>query len=277
VRRIASIALALSLTAAGAGAGTAQAQPVDLPIPAAKTDKFPKGVRVAKGQTPAVYVDAKGRVLYGMDMRTLLRWAPDPSQYCEASCAETWEPLLAPRGSEVNIRFPANGEEAREPTPPAMPGEKIVYRQADAPDWTVIAGPQGPQWVYKGWHMVFTRRGEQPGVARFDGADEMTWNTLKYVPPTPQVAVPPNIEPRVIDGEPAFTDSAGRVLFTGACAQGCAGWEPFAAGLASAPVGDWQVDRGGDVPRWSYRGHPVFVSSEDDPSRAPAAGRVLRP
>ena len=74
----------------------AKAQPVDLPIPAATTSEYPPGVSVKQTKAGPVYVDAKGRTLYGMDMRVLIRWAPDPSKYCKEACAETWAPLLAP-------------------------------------------------------------------------------------------------------------------------------------------------------------------------------------
>lgn len=257
---------------AGAG-GLASAQPADMPIPAATTDKYPQGVRVARTPTGAVYADSKGRVLYGMDMRTLLRWGPDPSQYCVDQCAVDWSPLLAPAGAEPNIVYPRDVERGQRRAPPP-PG---FYTQRDAPDWTVIAGPQGPQWVYKGWHLVFVRRGEKPGSIAFDGAEGKTWNTLKFVPPVPKITAPTNVQAIAMDGGYALADSDGRVLFAGDCGDSCADWRPFGAGMASAGVGEWAVSRTGDTPSWTYRGQPVFVAQDDEPNKAAPWGKLLRP
>lgn len=131
----------------------AGAQPADLPIQAATTSVYPPGVSVGNGGTP-VYVWQGRHTLYGMDMRTLLREGPNPALYCTGPCAELWAPLLAPADAKPNIIYPLNNSTS----PDYVPNQK-------APDWTVIAGPQGPQWVYKGWHMVFTRKGEAPGSA----------------------------------------------------------------------------------------------------------------
>jgi predicted lipoprotein with Yx(FWY)xxD motif len=101
-------------------AGAVQAQPVDLPIPPATTDQFPPGVHIAKTAQGSVYVDRRGHVLYGMDMRTLLRAGPDPSRYCQDACAQSWEPLLAPGTAAPNIRFPMGNRESA-PTRPTGP------------------------------------------------------------------------------------------------------------------------------------------------------------
>ena len=69
-------------------AGPLAAQPVDLPIPAATTQSFPAGIKVAKVGAGQVYADASGRVLYGMDMRVLQRFSPDPAQYCAQACGQ---------------------------------------------------------------------------------------------------------------------------------------------------------------------------------------------
>lgn len=278
-RRARAAALAVVVLAGLAGA--ARSQPADLPSPAATTDKYPPGIRVTRTPAGAVYADAKGRVLYGMDMRTLLRWGPDPSQYCVDQCAADWEPLLAPAGAAPNIAYPRDVERGRRraqdgPTA-APPGQPVFYTQRNAPDWTVIAGPQGPQWVYKGWHLVFTRRGDKPGSTAFEGAEAKTWNTLKFVPPVPKITAPNNVQPIAMDGGYALADSDGRVLFTGDCGDRCADWRPFAAGMASAGVGEWAVNRTGDTPSWTYRGQPVFVAQDDDPTQAAPGGKLLRP
>jgi predicted lipoprotein with Yx(FWY)xxD motif len=280
--RCAALALTLALT----GPAGLHAQPVDLPIPAAQADPLPPGVKVRSTDHGPVYADPRGMTLYGMDMRTLIRWGPNPALYCHDACAAQWEPLLAPPGSRPNIRFPAGfGEAPASATAGAQarrrPGEEILppgfVSAQKAPDWTIIDGPQGPQWVYKGWHVVYTRKGDQPGSTRFDGADDFTWNTLKYVPPKPHVDTPFSSTVVLISGAYALADDKGRVLFTGRCRSDCEQWRPLAGGMASRGMGDWTVSHAADQPQWFYRGRPVFVSQEDDPTQAPAGGTVLRP
>ncbi|MBW8785593.1 MAG: hypothetical protein JF593_13310 [Novosphingobium sp.] len=294
-RLAATAALALTVAVPVAG----HAQPADLPIQPATTDKYPAGIKVVKTPAGAVYVDSHGRTLYGMDMRVLLRAGPDPSQHCDAECTKTWEPLLA-TGMQPNIRFPGGGRggaaaAAPRPAAPAAAGgqksgqsaadERVAaffnpatptgyFTQQSAPDWTVIDGPQGPQWVYKGWHMVFVRKGDKPGSTAFDGAEDKTWNTLKFMPPVPKLTAPGGVQPIPLDGGYVLADKQGRVLFT--CTKACPG-EPLGGGMASAPLGDWSVSRTTDRPQWTYRGKPVFASLEADPKTAPAAAQVLRP
>jgi len=188
------------------------AQPADLPIPAATTTQYPPGVSVGRTDSGPVYVNAKGLTLYGMDMRTLVRWSPDPSQFCKETCIADWEPLLAPAGSTPNITFPRGfGDRQRTAAAQGQAAGQAVPAAAGAPpprpatpplpaDWTIIAGPQGLQWVYKGWHMVFIRKGDRPGSTALDGADALTWNTLKFVPPVPQIIAPMNVATVLIDG-----------------------------------------------------------------------------
>ncbi|MDE2405734.1 MAG: hypothetical protein KGM17_13790 [Sphingomonadales bacterium] len=250
----------------------AQAQPADLPIPAARPGPLPPGIAVGHVGGKAYYTDARGRVLYGMDMRVLLRAGPDPAQFCTGDCARTWEPLLAPAGAQPNIAFPTGfgGRPA-----PARPAGFIVQPQ-EAPDWTIIAGPQGPQWVYKGWHMVFARRSDGRSD-RYDGADGRVWNTLKYVAPPPVPAAPADVRVQALDGAYVLVDGRGRRLFVGACRQGCADWQPFAAGMASGTTGAWRVSTAGDTPQWTYRDQPVFVAREDSPMDIPATAKGLQP
>ena len=297
--RSATLALTLALT----GPAAVHAQPVDLPIPASQGDPLPPGVKVKSTDQGPVYVDQQGMTLYGMDMRMLIRWGPNPALYCQDACAAQWEPLLAAPGSKPNVRFPRGFGEApttgaqtpgaRAPGPqlagpplpgaqaPRRPGEEILppgfVPPQKAPDWTIIDGPQGPQWVYKGWHVVYTRKGDRPGSTKFDGTDEFTWNTLKYVPPKPHVDTPFASTVVLISGSYALADDKGRVLFTGRCNSDCAQWQPLAGGMASRGMGDWAVSHAADQPQWSYRGRPVFVSQEDDPTLAPTGGTVLRP
>ena len=273
------------------------AQPADLPIPAATTTTYPPGVTVR--QTPAgpVYADARGRTLYGMDMRTLHRWAPNPALYCKDDCARLWEPLLAPAGSEPNIMYPRGFGGGQPPpaagqrppgqgAPPALQGERApgqaplphnMIMNQRAPDWTVIAGPSGPQWVYKGWHMVYLRKGDRPGSTALDGADARTWNSLKFVPPVPALVAPAGVAARFVGGAYALADKDGRVLFTGTCAPDCSGWTPLRGGYASRGLGEWSVDATGEHPQWRWRGKPVYVSQDADADSAPGGTTILRP
>lgn len=247
----------------------AMAQPADLPIPAARTTEYPPGVSVRQTKSGPVYAARGGRTLYGMDMRTVLRWSADASQYCKDRC-EDWEPLLAPQGAAVNIAFPRGG--GRQPPLP----QGFVAPQT-APDWSVIAGPAGPQWVYKGWHMVYTREGDRPGSTAHDGENERTWNTLKFVPPVPVISAPANVVPLFAGGDYALADREGRVLYTGKCADACGDWTPLAAPMASTGFGEWSVSLAGDSAQWAWRGQPVFVSAGSDPLMVPKNGKVLRP
>ena len=273
----------------------ASAQPADLPIPAATTSAYPPGVHVAKtaggkaGETAggAVYVDRQGRVLYGLDMRVLLRAGPDPAQYCQAACSQVWEPLAAPAGAKPNIAYPignrdrgGTGNAARSEAdgkPPRDAPGPFYDQPQKAPDWTVIAAPQGPQWVYKGWHLVFTRRGDKLGSTAFDGAEDKAWNTLKFMPPPPELDAPSSVKALAYAGAYVLADTRGHVLFTGRCTQDCPAWRPLSAGMASAEVGGWAVDNRGETPRWAYRGKPVFVSESDDPARLPQGAQALHP
>jgi len=276
--------------------GVALAQPVDLPIPAATADSYPAGITVRETPAGPVYVDGRGLTLYGLDMRTVKRWAPNPALYCKDACAQAWEPVLAAKDAKVNIAYPGDfgrqlrrALEAGKAFTPGSGGGGGQRRQeapsdpnffADpqkAPDWTVIAGPQGPQWVYKGWHMVYTRRGDQPGSTAHDGEDAFTWNTLKFVPPVPSIVAPLTVRTVLRDGRYALADKDGRVLFTGACVDACIGWEPLAGGFASRGMGEWAISRAGERPQWTWRGKPVYVSRADDPAAVPENAEVLRP
>ncbi len=261
-----------SIFAFAMAATGAVAQPADLPIAAATTTQYPPGVKVLKRQDGAIYVDARGQTLYGLDMRTILRWNPDPAKYCGPDCARDWQPLLAPAGSQANIRFPKGfgGQRGQETSDGFVQNQK-------APDWTVIDGADGPQWVYKGWHMVFTRKAVEAGSIEFDGVENRIWNTLKFVPPVPEVVAPAGVKPVFADGAYVLADKDGRALFTGRCKTDCDSWMPLAGGMASAGLGNWTIDAGGETAQWAYRGKPVFVSRSEVPAVAPPGGKLLRP
>ena len=235
-------------------AGSLAAQPADLPVPPARTTDYPPGVSIARVAPVSVYTDQRGLTLYGMDMRTVLRWSPDPALYCQAECQAEWEPLLAPPGTTPNIAFPRG---FGPPQPPAAG----MFSPQSAPDWTVIAGPNGPQWVYKGWHVVYTRRGEVRGAPQHDGADGRIWNTLKFVPPVPTITAPPGVQAVFRDGAYVLSDAEGNVLVKSRCSRVCPGLVPLRAGMASRGLGRWQVVTTGDVAQWAFGGVPVYSSS----------------
>jgi predicted lipoprotein with Yx(FWY)xxD motif len=264
--RLIPIAAALSTVAA--------AQPADLPIAPATTTSYPPGIKVVRLPGGAVYANKAGHTLYGLDMRTVLRAGPDPAQYCKGPCAETWEAVLAPAEAKPNIRYPGAPGRSR-PDEAKDPAAVKFIDNRTAPDWTIIGGPRGPQWVYKGWHMVFVRKAGRRGTTEFDGADGRIWNVLRYVPPLPVIVAPGNVKPVFVDGAYALADEEGRLLFTGKCKAGCAGWKPFSGGMASAGLGEWRVSSSGDVPQWLFRGAPVFVGP--DGHNVTEGGKVLRP
>lgn len=275
-----------------AGASAAFAQPADLSIPPAKTTELPPGVSIALLGQGAVYVGADGRTLYGLDTRTVHRWTTNPALYCQGRCTE-WEPLLAPPGMKPNVapaaqaRFGGGnaGQRASGPQPAVSrqgAGGTLVaptgmFNPIQAPDWGVIEGPAGPQWVYKGWHMVYVRKGDRPRSTKYDGAEGMTWNTLKYVPLVPKLPAPTGIVPLFRDGAYVLADKDGRLLYTGRCNTDCTSWRPFGAGLANQGLGDWTVDRSADDPQWTYRGQPVFIGAEAGTASLPKSATVLRP
>jgi predicted lipoprotein with Yx(FWY)xxD motif len=244
------------------------AQPVDLPIAAATTHQYPPGVQVVATKAGPVYANQQGQTLYGMDMRTVLRAGPDPALYCTGNCTDIWEPLLATPDATPNVQFPKSGG------PNAQPPPGFVMPQR-APDWAIIKGPQGPQWVYKGWHMVYTRKGDASGSTSHDGLGNRVWNTLKFVPPVPVIVAPGNVQVKFTDGAYALANGNGHLLFTGSCKAPCQVWRPFPAAMASAGIGEWHVSSVGDTPQWLYRGAPVFVSDETD--NVPKGGKVLQP
>lgn len=152
-----------------------------------------------------------------------------------------------------------------------------MHTQQDAPDWTVVEGPAGPQWVYKGYHMVYVRKGDRPRSTQYDGAEGQIWNTLKFVPPVPKLTAPGGVGSAFVDGGYLLTDKDGNLLYTGRCGKDCAGWKPLAAAVASQGLGEWTVDRTTDRPQWRYRGKPVFIARDDQLASLPRSAVALRP
>ena len=206
--------------------------------------------QVAVGETPQgpVYVDGKQRTLYAMS----LRWAKARSgvgiEYCGAACLAAWTPLAAP--------------EAAKPV-----GE-----------WSVIAGPAGPQWAYAKNPVFAFKADARPGDLGGEGWDEL-WSTLFYMPPAPALVAPPGVAVKAVAGRNLLADAAGHPLFV---SEDAAGGEagtaaPLPAGMASRAIGEWSVLRGSDLPQWAWRGRPVWVSASTDPRALPAGAEAIRP
>lgn len=249
------------------------AQASDMDIPAAASERLPGGIAVKSVEDGRVYVDRRGLTLYGMDIRAVTGRTGRPFLYCSGDCLAQWEPLLAPAGST-----PA-------PTPSEFGGPQVVEDQSeaaakDAEDWTIAQGPQGPQWVYKRVHLVFTRKGDRPGSTAYDGQDSYVWNTLKYIAPIPELVAPPNVAPSLVHGGYVLADTQGNLLFTPKakdCADPCGNWRGFASGMARRGIGQWSVRQGQDQAQWVYRGKPVYRIDGNDPADIPAEGVALTP
>jgi predicted lipoprotein with Yx(FWY)xxD motif len=241
------------------------AQAADLDIPVAAADHFPRGISVRA----RVYTDQRGLTLYGMDMRAATGRTGQPALYCSGECLTQWEPLLAPRGAPVSP-VPREFGGPRAPSAAVKPA-------SDNPDWTVIEGPAGPQWVYKKVHLIFTRKGDTPGSTAHDGTDDFLWNSLKYLPPPPRLIAPPDVAARLVDGAYVLADAQGNRLFSPknkACADPC-GWRPHATGMVRQGVGQWTVRQTADQAQWVYRGKPVYRADPRQP--VPAEGVALTP
>ena len=156
----------------------------------------------------------------------------------------------------------------------APPG---MYTQQNAPDWTIVDGPAGPQYVYKGYNLVYVRKGDRPRSTQHEGAEGQIWNTLKFIPPVPKLTAPAGVASTCNGSGYLLADKDGNLLFTGRCGKDCASWKPLPAALASQGLGEWTVDRSADRPQWAYRGKPVFVGSDDQVASLPRSTTVLRP
>ena len=214
-------------------------------LSAAPAPDHPASVSVGRTSAGPVYVDAARKTLYTMS----LRWARARTgvgiEYCAAACLAAWTPLLA-----------------------AVDAKPLG-------DWTIIAGPKGPQWAYQRNPVFSFNADAQPGDVKGDGYDYL-WSTLVYVPPKPELIAPPSVAATPVRGDNILTDTSGRALFT-ATGTPAASFTPLAAAMASRPVGEWTVLRDRDVPQWAWRGKAVFVSHEPVFTNVPADGEVIKP
>ncbi len=167
------------------------------------------------------------------------------------------------------------------PAPPEFGGDRKAPRlKQDGPDWIVMQGPSGPQWVYKRVNLVFTHVGERPGTIGHEGEDALVWNSLKYVPAAPKIDAPADVTARLVDGRYLLVDGQDNLLVTHkgkACGTACADWRVFPAGMARRGMGAWTVRPDGDRAQWAYRDRPVFTIAGDDPADIPAEAEPLIP
>jgi len=209
---------------------------------------YPGDVTVRTAKAGQYYADTRGRTLYALDMRIAGSRSGETLNYCIGSCAKIWAPLTAPANANPVGR------------------------------WKVRVGAQGPQWSYRN-NLVFTFVADRkPGDMAGDAYDDL-WHVIAYVPPAPTLIAPANVVPVFADQTYVLTDAGIHALFTPRtpnCAAACAGWTPFAAGIAARNIGDWTVLRTGDTPQWAWRGKPVFESQGDKPIIVPTEGVLLK-
>lgn len=203
--------------------------------------------QVAVGQSPQgpVYVDGKRRTLYTMS----LRWARARSgvgiEYCGAACLAAWTPLAAAKDAKP------------------------------VGEWSVIAGPAGPQWAYARNPVFVFKADKAPGDLGGDGWDNL-WSALLFVPPKPVLVAPPGVAVVAVEGRNLLADAAGHPLFVATDGAKPAG-APLPAGMVSRAIGEWSVLRQSDVPQWAWRGRPVWVAASADPRQLPDGAEVIRP
>lgn len=205
---------------------------------------------ISSGKTDAglAYTDSRGMTLYALNVRyaSYLVQGGDALKYCSDECAKSWVPVKAAADAK-----------------PMGP-------------WKVVDGAGGPQWSYKG-DPVFTYVGDSgPGSTAGKERDNL-FNLLSYIPPVPKVKAPAPVKAVFVGEAYVMEDGQGHALFTSdkGCGTDCRNWIPFTAGMASRSMGDWKVSREGDRLQWAYRGLLVYVSQEEQPTRAPSQASVL--
>jgi predicted lipoprotein with Yx(FWY)xxD motif len=205
---------------------------------------------ISSGKTDAglAYTDSRGMTLYALNVRyaSYIVQGGDALKYCSGECAKSW----------VAVKAAADAK-------PVGP-------------WKVVEGAEGPQWSYKG-DPLFTCAGDSgPGSTAGKERDNL-FNLLTYVPPVPKVTAPAPVNTVFVGEAYILEDGQGHALFTidKSCGTDCRNWIPFTAGLASRSIGDWKISREGDRLQWAYRGLLVYVSQEEQPTRAPSKGSVL--
>jgi predicted lipoprotein with Yx(FWY)xxD motif len=211
-------------------------------------DGHPADISSGKTDSGLAYTDSRGMTLYSMNLRyvSYVAQGGDALKYCSGECAKSW----------IAAKAPADAK-------PIGP-------------WKVVDGTEGPQWSYKG-DPLFTYAGDSaPGSTGGKDRDNL-FNLLTYIPPVPRVTAPAPVKTVFVGEAYILEDGQGHALFTidESCGADCRNWIPFAAGMASRSIGDWKISREGDRLQWEYRGRLVYVSQEEQPTRAPSKGTVL--
>jgi predicted lipoprotein with Yx(FWY)xxD motif len=255
-------AFLLAVAALSQLASPVVAQPRFSPPRPANSNVLPPGISVKKTAIGDVYVDAKGRTLYGLDVVALFVEMRSPFTYCTGACEEMWEPVAAPAGTPQG--------------PPNAP--RFIGRGTQSgPDWVAVNGAKGPQLLFKQGNLVFVRKDDVPGSTKWDGDKNYLWNALRYVPPIPKVKAPSGFSAAYIDGAYALADKDERILYTqdrpAKCVTPCI---PLKTGLVVSGSGEWTVSRTGEVAQWAYRGKPVYVSAPKS-AGIPEGATILRP
>ncbi|MEY2926951.1 MAG: hypothetical protein RL367_1428 [Pseudomonadota bacterium] len=221
-------------------AALAMAQPVAAK-PAAVD--YPDTVSFGKSAKGLVHTASDRRTLYRLSHVTVRSRSGVVAAYCSGPCLQVWTPY-SPKADAKPVG-----------------------------DWTIIDGVQGKQWAC-GRDPVYTFNADhKPGERKGDGYEDM-WVAIPYVPPKPSVIAPATVEARLVDQAWLLSDIQGHALILAGGKSPC-DCTPFAAGMASLPIGDWTVLRNADAPQWAWRGKPVFVSDTAD--AIPAKAKVLRP
>jgi len=210
-------------------------------------DGHPADISSGKTDSGLAYTDSRGMTLYAMNVRyaSYIVQGADALKYCSGECAKSWIPAKAAADAK-----------------PVGP-------------WKVVDGAGGPQWSYKG-DPLFTYAGDSgPGSTAGKERDNL-FNLLSYIPPVPNVKAPAPVKTVFVGEAYILEDGQGHALFTDkSCGTECRNWIPLSAGMASRGIGDWKISREGDRLQWTYRGLLVYVSQEEQPTRAPSKGTVL--
>jgi len=191
--------------------------------------------------------DARGMTLYVFDSDRGGKSA------CDSACAETWQPLAAPR-----IAKPSG-------------------------DWSIVTRDDGnKQWAFQGKPLYSYVGDRAPGDVNGDGVDGH-WHAAMIA----RNFVPAGVTVRPTDYGPTFATGDGRVLYMlvkffynagangtprhqtspapSACADDCAkNWQPLVAPADAKPAGDWStVARDDGTLQWAWKNHPLYTYAHD--------------
>ena len=237
----------LTALAAGLLAGGARA---DAPPPALATAApapfMIAGVTTQKTIYGEAFADARGMTLYSYDQDSKNKSA------CNATCAQTWNPLAAPRI--------------------AKPVE----------DWSIVQRDDGSlQWAWKGKPLYSYTGDHAPNDANGDGVNG-TWHAV-----VDRTFLPAGIVIRSTEYGPTFTTADGRTLYMeikfwynagsngtvrhqpsappSDCSADCAkSWSPLTAPKDAKVAGDWTlVARDDGSQQWAWKGHPLYTYLEN--------------